>query len=76
MKKGDRVLVVWYDITAELHTEDDIEPVEAETVGWIDCCNKNWVRIVTTRYREKRRFAKLSDKIVIPKGCIKSIEGI
>jgi len=73
MKKGTRVLVEWVDITAALHTEEDIEPVLAQSVGWIDCNNKNWLRLVNSRYKEDKKFSKLADKIVIPKGCIKSV---
>jgi len=76
LKKGDLVKVTWLDIMAELHTEDEIEPVTAETVGWIDCNNKRWIRIVTTHYLENRKFSRLADKIVIPKGCIIKVAAI
>ena len=76
VKKGMRVLVTWEDIQAELHTDNEIEPVKAETVGWIDNSSKTWIRLVTSRYYSEQGFDSLADKIVIPKGCILKIEEI
>lgn len=73
MRKGKRVLVCWYDIVADLHTEDDIEPVSALSVGWVDSHTKKYLRLFTTKYEGD---IKTADKIVIPCGCIESIEEI
>jgi len=76
VKKGMRVLITWEDIQAILHSEDDIEPALAETVGWVDNSSNTWIRLVTSRYYAEQGFDKLADKIVIPKGCILKIEEI
>ena len=73
MKKGSRVLVSWLDICADLHSEELIEPAEAETVGWVESFTKKYVRIITSRYKDDR---KLADRIVIPRGCIVKIEEV
>ncbi len=73
IKKGTRVYVEWWDIVADLHTEDDIEPAVAQSVGWIDSYTKKYLRLFTTKYKNT---IQLADKIVIPVGCIKSIEEI
>jgi len=74
MKKGTRVLVEWLDIQAALHTEDKIEPVRAESLGWIESDTKKYLRLCTCRYLDG--FCDLSDKIVIPKGCIENISEV
>jgi hypothetical protein len=35
MRKGTRVYVEFDDITADLHSENDLEVAEGEVVGWI-----------------------------------------
>ena len=72
-KKGDRVFIEWVDIVADVHTEDDIVPCEAETVGWVDAQSPTWIRVLTSRYLDG---CNLADKIVIPKGCIKNVKKI
>lgn len=67
------VRVIWEDIVADLHTEDDIMPVKAVSVGFLEKKTSKYIRLYTTKYEEKN-FSKLADKIVIPKGCIISIE--
>lgn len=74
IKKGDRVLVVWNDIKAILHSEEPIEPALAETVGWVDAQSPTWLRLTTTRYVGE--LDDLKDLIVIPKGCIQNVERI
>jgi len=69
-KKGTRVLVEWEDIVADLHTENEIEPCAAESVGWIDTLTKRFIRLTTSRYLDG---SVLADKIVIPIGCVKNI---
>ena len=73
VKKGARVLVTWLDICADLHSTELIEPAEAETLGWVESFTKKFVRIITSRYKDDR---KLADRIVIPRGCIESIEEV
>jgi hypothetical protein len=73
IKKGTRVYVEWWDIVADLHTENDIEPAVAQSVGWIDSYTKKYLRLFTTKYKDT---IQLADKIVIPVGCIKSIQEI
>lgn len=72
-KKGDRVFVEWEDIQASLHDEDLIEPAKAEVCGWIEIIGPKYLRIVTCRYIDDRRLA---DRIVLPRGCVTSIEVI
>ena len=75
MRRGTRVLVRWVDIQTASHSEEDIEPIEAETVGWIESDTRAFLRVRTSRYTHSD-FRKLADKIVIPKGCITSVEEI
>ena len=70
-KKGDRVLVEWEDIVADLHSENKIEPSAAESVGWIESLTKRYIRLTTSRYLEDE---VLADRIVIPIGCVKNIK--
>jgi hypothetical protein len=72
-KKGDRVFLEWLDIVADLHSEDAIEPAEAQTCGWIETIGPKYVRIITSRYTDDR---KLADRICIPRGCVTKIEVI
>jgi len=72
-QNGTRVYVEWWDIVADLHTEDNIEPALAQSVGWIDTHTKKYLRLFTTKYKDT---IELADKIVIPVGCIKDIEVI
>tara|TARA_R100001510_G_C7624846_1_gene184911 strand:+ start:255 stop:488 length:234 start_codon:yes stop_codon:yes gene_type:complete len=72
-KKGDRVLVEWEDIVADLHSEDEIEPAKAQSVGWIESKTKRYIRLTTSKYLDK---SKVADRIVIPMGCVNNIEKI
>lgn len=65
------VKVTWYDITAQLHTEENIMPVKAYSVGWIESNTKKYLRLFTSYYEDG---CSLKDKIVIPKGCIDKVE--
>jgi hypothetical protein len=69
--KGTRVCVTWLDIKAALHTDEAIEPAHAETCGWVDASSPTWIRISTTKYIGE--LDDLTDKIVIPRGCIENI---
>tara|TARA_X000001382_G_scaffold99888_1_gene74387 strand:- start:43 stop:276 length:234 start_codon:yes stop_codon:yes gene_type:complete len=73
LKKHDRVLVEWVDIVVDVHTEDEIEPCQAETVGWIDSLTKKYIRVITSRYLDT---CDLADKIVIPMGCVNNVTKI
>lgn len=72
-KKGTRVLVEWEDIVADLHSEDEIEPIAAESVGWIESLTKRFIRLTTSRYLDE---SKTADRIVIPMGCVKNVTKI
>ena len=67
------VKVTWSDIVADLHTEDNIKPCESYSVGWVETHNKKFIRLYTSYYKDG---IKLADKIVIPIGCIISIENL
>jgi hypothetical protein len=69
--KGDLVYVRWRDISADLHTDERIEPIVAECVGWIERSNKKELVLTYCRYP---KGCKLRDGIAIPKGCVDVIE--
>ena len=73
MKKGARVFVRWLDIQADLHTDAELNPAQAESVGWILRDTKKVLELAYTRYTDG---CKLVDKIAIVKGCVESIEEI
>jgi len=73
MKKGDRVYVVWEDITANLHSDEELNLVVAETVGWILRNGKKELEIATSRYRGGCDY---KDRITIHKGVVVSMEKI
>lgn len=73
MKKGTRVCVTWEDITASLHSEDQIVPAKAEVCGWVESNTAKYLRVITCRYMDG---SKLADRIVIPKGCVTKVEEI
>lgn len=73
MKKGERVHVVFRDISASLHSTERLPVAMAEVCGWILSARGKDVEIVTCRY-----FAGHDemDRITIPKGAIESCEVI
>jgi hypothetical protein len=73
MKKGTRVYVVWEDITASLHSEEDLKPAIAEVCGWVISDTKKYLKIATCRYKDG---CDLKDRMTLPKGVIKSMEVI
>ena len=73
MKKGTRVFVTWLDITADLHTDKQLDPVLAESVGWVLRDTKTVLELTSCRYTDG---SELNDRIAIVKGCVKSIEKI
>ena len=66
-------MVTWEDITASLHSEDQIMPAKAEVCGWVESSTSKYMRVITCRYMDG---SKLADRIVIPKGCIVKVEEI
>ena len=68
------VKVTWLDIVADLHSEENIEPVESYSVGWVEEHNDRYIRLLTCYYEEEG--CDLTDKIAIPIGCIKKIENL
>ena len=65
--------MVWKDICADTHTEEEIVPAIAETCGWVQEWNKELLRVETSRYMDG---CKLRDPIVFPVGCLVSVEEI
>ena len=73
MKKGTRVFVRWWDITVDLHTDEELNPVLAESVGWVLRDTKKVLELTSCRYTDK---SDTNDRIAIVKGCIESVEEI
>ena len=73
MKKGTRVYVQWWDITANLHTDEELNPVLAGSVGWVLRDTKKVLELAYTRYKDK---SGVTDKIAIVKGCVEEVEEI
>ena len=73
MKAGTRVLVKWLDIQADLHTDVELNPVMAESVGWVLRDTKKVLELAYTRYLDS---SNVTDKIAIVKGCIETVEKI
>ena len=70
MKKGTLVLLKWWDIQADLHTDEQIDVILAESVGWIKRDTKTIIELENCRYTDD---CGLRDGIAIPKGCVESI---
>ena len=73
MRKGQRVWVLFKDISASLHSEGKIEPAVAELCGWVSRQTKKDVEITYCRYKDG---CDLKDGIVIPKDWILKSEVI
>jgi hypothetical protein len=73
MKKGTRVYVQWEDITASLHSEEDLQTAVAEVCGWIISDTKRYLKIATCRYTEG---CDCKDRMTLPKGTILKVEEI
>ena len=67
MKKNDRVLVEFEDITASLHDDADLNTVVAEVMGWVISDTKKVLKIATCRYKDGCDF---KDRMSIPAGCV------
>ena len=73
MRKGKRVYVRWLDISADLHTEEQCNPIEAECMGWVVRDTKKVLELAYCRYV---KGCELADKIAIPRGCVIAIEEV
>jgi hypothetical protein len=73
MKKGTRVEVKYYDITADLHSEKDLDCVVGRVVGWILSDRKPFLKLTTSDYADG---CDCKDRISIPQGCVISKEQI
>ena len=73
MRKGTRVYVTFMDITADLHSDKDLEPVMAEVMGWVLSDTKKVLKIATCRYKDG---CDHKDRMSIPRGCVESVEVI
>lgn len=74
LKKWDKVYIEWTDITGEgpnwsEDKDDDLIPAECKTVGFVLQHNKKFIKICGSYSSEH-----VSDKTVIPRGCISKIE--
>ena len=73
MKKGTRVFVKWWDIQAYVQHDEPIDPILTECVGWVERDTKTVLELTYCRYTDKTKFR---DGIVMPKGCVESVEEI
>lgn len=73
MKKGTRIYVRWLDITAITHSDEELNPVVAESVGWIIRDTKKVLEMCSCRYMDG---CDHKDRIAIPKGVIEKMEVI
>lgn len=73
MRKGTRVYVEYHDITADLHSEKELDCVVAQVCGWILSDTKLFLKLTTCRYKDG---CECKDRMSIPKGCIIKMEEI
>jgi hypothetical protein len=73
MKKGARVYVQYDDITADLHTDKDLDCVTAEVMGWVLSHTRRYLKITTCRYKDG---CDCKDRMSIPTGCVIKMEVI
>jgi hypothetical protein len=73
MKKGARVFVQFDDITADLHSDKELDCVVAEVCGWILSDRKPFLKLTTSDYADG---CDCKDRISIPQGCVISKEQI
>jgi hypothetical protein len=73
MKKGTRVYVQWEDITASLHSEEDLKPAVAEVCGWVLSDTKKYIKLATCRYKDG---CDCKDRMTIPRGCVIEVKEI
>ena len=73
MRKGTRVFVEFDDITADLHTDKELDCVTAQVMGWILSDTKRFLKITTCRYKDGCAY---KDRMSIPQGCVVKKEKI
>jgi hypothetical protein len=73
MRKGKRVYVEYEDITADLHSDKDLDVVIAEVCGWVLSDTKKHLKLTTCRYKDG---CDHKDRMSIPKGCVVKMEEI
>lgn len=67
MKKGTRVFVEYDDITADLHTDKELDCVVAQVCGWVLSDTKRYLKLATCRYKDGCDY---KDRMSIPQGCV------
>ena len=67
MKRGTRVYVEFQDITADLHTDKDLDVVIAQVMGWVLSDTRKVLKLATCRYKDGCEY---KDRMSIPAGCI------
>jgi hypothetical protein len=65
---GEPVFVEWLDISATQHSEEDLEPVKAMSLGWVNSFTRVYLRLTTSGYPVSGDFEG-----AIPTGCITRI---
>lgn len=73
MKKGQRVFVEYEDITADLHSEKDLDCVVAQVCGWVLSDTKRYLKLTTCRYKDGCDY---KDRMTVPAGCVITKEKI
>lgn len=73
MKKGQRVFVEYEDITADLHSEKDLDCVIAQVCGWVLSDTKRYLKLTTCRYKDGCDY---KDRMTVPAGCVITKEKI
>ena len=71
MKKGTRVFVKWWDIQAYVQHDEVLDPILTECVGWVVRDTKKTLELTYCRYTDGNAFR---DGIVMPRGCVESME--
>ena len=67
MKKGTRVYVEYLDITADLHSDKDLDCVVGRVTGWILSDKKPVLKLTTSDYKDG---CEHKDRMSIPQGCV------
>ena len=73
LRKGTAVYVEFQDITADLHSEKELDVVIAEVMGWVLSDTKKVLKLTTCRYKDG---CDCKDRISIPQGCVVKKEKI
>ena len=67
MRKGTRVYVEFNDITADLHSDKDLDTVVAQVMGWVISDTKKTLKIATCQYKDG---CDCRDRMSIPAGAV------